>query len=644
MLARETTNLISRRLQSSYIIKPRWFYATDVPNTKPHEPGYVRLQNPHKFIAFTWYDSEKLERFYTLDQECNKSIPVNEDHLFEVNLRKRELRPIYWEGATYEVRRGLWFKDNNLPLTEDLQVELEEISNQLNHNKIFAENDVHRLKGKYEEGKIVVLIEKNLAYIVPELYGGKLQLQYLRSNLFQFMQVHATKVTRGYVEKKSLTEKAQNLDIQIFDQNNQLGKLSDMIGWEIKDIISTKTGKHDTLNKNDREHVNESMMQKEMETDYHNKNEGDHALNPSNHRNISHLMFCVHGIGQTLGKKYQHINFTHSVNLLRNNMNQIYRDNEHLKELNRKQYDDWRDNNRVQVLPITWRHYIGFNTDDKQCNTDNYELPTLNDITVDGLKSLRKLLGDIALDILLYEEPYYRERILKEVSQQLNKFYKKFCLNNPSFDGEVSLIGHSLGSLIVFDILCHPDQFKLDFKVKNYFSIGSPISVFKLIQKTKITHAEDKSYVPIGINMNKPHCQSFYNIFHTCDPVAYRIEPLVDRRLSKYQQEVIPHISTGSQITAKMFELGGSLITGGNDAAVNKVRMPRDLLDKVIRLNRTGRIDYSFQPGILEMDAWNTIKSHVSYFEELDTAGFILNELLKEDKKIEERFCKVVKN
>lgn len=36
-------------------------------------------------------------------------MPVNEDYLFDVDIEKRELGPVYWEGPVYEVKRGTWF-------------------------------------------------------------------------------------------------------------------------------------------------------------------------------------------------------------------------------------------------------------------------------------------------------------------------------------------------------------------------------------------------------------------------------------------------------------------------------------------------------------------------------------------------------
>ena len=41
------------------------------------------------------------------------------------------------------------------------------------------------------------------------------------------------------------------------------------------------------------------------------------------------------------------------------------------------------------------------------------------------------------------------------VATELNRLYDLFCNRNPSFKGLVSLGGHSLGSVILFDLLMH---------------------------------------------------------------------------------------------------------------------------------------------------------------------------------------------
>ncbi len=57
------------------------------------------------------------------------TVPVNEDFLFDVTIENRELAPVYWDGAVYEVRRGSWFYQEGSalrPCEENLAAQLEE--------------------------------------------------------------------------------------------------------------------------------------------------------------------------------------------------------------------------------------------------------------------------------------------------------------------------------------------------------------------------------------------------------------------------------------------------------------------------------------------------------------------------------------
>lgn len=69
---------------------------------------------------------------------------------------------------------------------------------------------------------------------------------------------------------------------------------------------------------------------------------------------------------------------------------------------------------------------------------------------------VRQIANEVVLDVLLYLTPAFRSRILNFVCYKINKLYHKFCENNPSFvrdGGKCSVIGHSLGTVILFDIL-----------------------------------------------------------------------------------------------------------------------------------------------------------------------------------------------
>ena len=47
------------------------------------------------------------------------------------------------------------------------------------------------------------------------------------------------------------------------------------------------------------------------------------------------------------------------------------------------------------------------------------------------------------------------QTIISTVAQEMNRLFEIFVQRNPDFVGEVSLGGHSLGSLILFDLLAH---------------------------------------------------------------------------------------------------------------------------------------------------------------------------------------------
>ncbi|SCV03475.1 LAME_0H10726g1_1 [Lachancea meyersii CBS 8951] len=642
VVLRNCSRLISTKAEGSNVL---WFYATDIPLRKPFDAKYsAGDKEPSKFIPFSRDDSTRLERMFQLassrsDHEISKfqAVPVNEDYLFEVDLTKREMKPAYWEGPTYQVRRGLWFNSERLPIREDLASELEKHRQELladKNNQVQCQDshkqegcrDVFKLSKNHKEGNMVLYADQHTAFILPELYGGKLQLNWLRSNLAQAVQFGAYKVVRGTNTECSFTDVVKHhVQAEVQDTTKSLGKVSDLINWQLLDLL---TGLNPLSSSKD---VDNKVMEQEVESDYSRDTSAGKSRR-SNHRDVDHLVFCIHGIGQNLGKKYQYVNFVHTVNVLRANLKKMYVNSDSLKENNKKKgHADWEENCRAQVIPITWRHKIGFNTDDLQVNSEDPTLPTLSDITVDGVRPLRKILGDVVLDLLLYGEPHYKHRIMQEVAGQLNHLHSLYRARNPNFDGKVHILGHSLGSLLIFDILSNQDRYPLDFEVENFFSVGSPTGVFKLIQKTKLGHHKSLS---TATKDERPQCRNLFNIFHVCDPVAFRLEPLVDKSFAKLQPAYVPHWSS-NDFTSKLVELGGSLITNDFKKDASTVTMTDRNIKLLNELNYSGRIDYAFQPNFLEVDLISAIKAHVSYFEEMDLAAFVLKQVLAKHRKVD---------
>ncbi|KAL8783730.1 MAG: hypothetical protein Q9213_004411 [Squamulea squamosa] len=342
----------------------------------------------------------------------------------------------------------------------------------------------------------------------------------------------------------------------------------------------------------------------EIEQDY-KETDGD---DPG--REIEHLILITHGIGQRLGLRMENLNFIRDVNKLRKTLKSVYDASPDLQALN-NELDKLPKNCRVQVLPVVWRHLLDFpkqsfkqhgkeqDLTDAGTSSEEERYPSLDDITIEGVPGIRNLITDLALDILLYQSAY-REHIAGIVQRECNRIYKLFLQRNPNFNGKVSLIGHSLGSAILFDILCRqqsPDKSSssirnkrqarrvssvtgpgptrdlgLDFEVESFFCLGSPLGLYQMLKGRKIAARESMHGLPIEssldggagddtfsgtdpptasdsdlltITVSSPKCQQLFNIFHPADAIAYRLEPLISPAMSALKPQPLPYTKKG---------------------------------------------------------------------------------------------------
>jgi hypothetical protein len=71
----------------------------------------------------------------------------------------------------------------------------------------------------------------------------------------------------------------------------------------------------------------------------------------------------------------------------------------------------------------------------------------------------------------------------------------------------------------------------LEFKPRVFFAMGSPIALFVTVRGLE----------NVNLGMKLPTCQSVFNIYHPFDPVAYRIESMIDPGLSDVRPVLVPH-------------------------------------------------------------------------------------------------------
>lgn len=348
----------------------------------------------------------------------------------------------------------------------------------------------------------------------------------------------------------------------------------------------------------------------EIQEDYRDADGDDQG------REIEHLILVTHGIGQRLGLRMESVNFIHDVNVLRKTLKSVYETSPDLQALN-SEVEKLPKNCRVQVLPVVWRHLLDFPKQSFQDSRREQDLteagstaddeiyPSLDDITVEGVPSVRNLITDLALDILLYQSAY-REHIAGIVQRECNRVYELFLQRNPSFSGKVSLIGHSLGSAILFDILCRQKDTRkpiprlnrrkgqrsrasssvvektqdlgLNFDVEDFYCLGSPLGLYQMLKGRRITgrnllnrEPTESSLDPdpmddpflgasldqsaaaaaakesdiVSITVSSPKCRQLFNIFHNSDCIAYRLEPLISRSMSALKPQPLPYTKKG---------------------------------------------------------------------------------------------------
>ncbi|XP_068803631.1 phospholipase DDHD1 isoform X2 [Struthio camelus] len=288
----------------------------------------------------------------------------------------------------------------------------------------------------------------------------------------------------------------------------------------------------------------------------------------------SHIVFVVHGIGQKMDQ------------------GRIIKNTAMMRDTARKIEEKYFSNlaTHVEFLPVEWRSKLTLDGD------------TVDSITPDKVRGLRDMLNSSAMDIMYYTSPLYRDELVKGLQQELNRLYTLFCSRNPEFEekgGKVSIVSHSLGCVITYDIMIgwnpvrlyeqllqkeeeeledhwmsYEEQRLLEelyitkqrlreieerlhglkastvaktpvlkFKVENFFCMGSPLAVFLALRGIRPGNSGSQDHI-----LPKTICNRLLNIFHPTDPVAYRLEPLILKHYSNISPVQIHWYNTANPL------------------------------------------------------------------------------------------------
>jgi surfactin synthase thioesterase subunit len=96
-----------------------------------------------------------------------------------------------------------------------------------------------------------------------------------------------------------------------------------------------------------------------------------------------------------------------------------------------------------------------------------------------GVYYLRQMANNTAIDVLMYLNMGVADEIHNTVCHQLNTIRDEFATEHPNKHIRVSIFGHSLGSVITYDVLHKNEKSEtpiLNFIPENAFLIGTPSS------------------------------------------------------------------------------------------------------------------------------------------------------------------------
>lgn len=385
---------------------------------------------PKKFIPFSVTDSRSIEAAFqelveqgsalppSVDGESpqdtrppnvkNYTVPVNEDFLFDVDVIKREVSPVYWIGPTYEIRRGSWFFQDGSsvkPCEENLAAQLEEgylkihpwkQHNRSMNNASSISNDsissadatlpkasreakrsssgptntdkpvTYRLLGSYMNN-VVTYQDATTALLCADDFMSRMS-----STVYQtFGGLPGTKVIRGYTEPTPRTKDDASAEDSHKDKDGDSLSLKSRstsgTSPENEKAHEKRTTPRETFPRpntaegyqpgyssiersllmDESEQRKESARrQEEQEMETMRETKGDEPG-----RKIDHLILVTHGIGQRLGLRMESISFIHDINVLRKTMKSVYSVSPNLQALNSDITSDSK-NCRVQVLPV----------------------------------------------------------------------------------------------------------------------------------------------------------------------------------------------------------------------------------------------------------------------------------------------------
>ncbi|KAL4399435.1 phospholipase [Malassezia pachydermatis] len=647
-------------------------------------------------------------------------VPVLEDHLFDVDLSRMIMYPALWAGYDQMVVRATWFYVAGDGSTSPIQTGTVLESDILQAYEAASPWRLsERLKGTLNKTRG----EEPMYFDLPSVVGGakvqfesactaRVQLQSFGSKLLPFAR--ETYIVRGFDHARSLSERLQTSSrLSAWQQRKQepsdtsSSDKSPAVTVENADRVNSATDESEsvagTIGERDESDptaspmpwvaLSEAFLSKrwflspnllprakvDAQKDDEQSSSSDEAPDmssvddvfdddrgmPSTSDQPPELLFCVHGIGQKLSEDYASMHFVHDIDRLRTVMRTQMQDPD-LRSMT--------NGGRIKLIPICWRRGMDFDPEDKHY--------TFQDLVSDtAVSALRLPVLKALLDIPFYFSRHH-DAMEHRVLHEMNRLYRLFLQRNPTFEsdgGRVSILAHSLGSMLSADILkrqptympplqgrdekgLHRTSPHLLFNVRYFFCIGSPLSLALYLSgarltarrdptRTKEDHDKDITSDVVGHD-GCLATEGIYNIYTSTDPVSLQLSATADAPYARMMRPVNlprdaahipdaleePRLNMGSilkrVVTERPADQGTSPEVRSAPGTPRSMPVPlEDMLRGERRfraLNPNGCIDYVLDAsmGMSISQYFDMFRSHMSYWTSASLANFLLHQIL----------------
>jgi len=377
----------------------------------------------------------------------------------------------------------------------------------------------------------------------------------------------------------------------------------------------------------------------------------DEAMLP---RTVACLVFVVHGIGQFHRCQHGTNKFHQDVSKLRQKA---------AKSLRERVDKVMPVSGRLEFLPLEWFEPI---------HVDGGVGKRLKNVTLPSIPGIRDFANYAIVDIMVYLDDEWRERIHTAIQRKMARLWELFCRRSKEFSGHVAVIGHSLGGVIMFDLMqkCLPrftrgllasqadSDGAEDFGCpppRCFFAVGSPLGM--LLSMRLAQRGEIGSGYFRGLDVRWPATSAggdwrFFNVFHPNDPVAYRVEPLLNSSYSDIPPKKVLH-QGGFRLHHQVHQWWQRAVGGaGKRPDMSKVEIPESETTDVLVVDTcdgkaasffldspgatrnavaVDRLDYAIQETPLESinDIFSALTSHFAYWDSEDLVQFIAEQLLQ---------------